>query len=61
MVGERAAQPLAAACQPELTHPADIPAFATYRDVGCPMAKNTSVGLGDHFEGFITHQIKAGR
>jgi len=25
------------------------------------MAKNTGVSLGDHFEGFITHQIKAGR
>ncbi len=25
------------------------------------MAKNTSVSLGDHFEVFITPQIKAGR
>jgi antitoxin ParD1/3/4 len=24
------------------------------------MAKNTSVSLGDHFEGFISHQIEAG-
>jgi antitoxin ParD1/3/4 len=25
------------------------------------MAKNTSITLGDHFEGFITHQIESGR
>ena len=25
------------------------------------MAKNTSITLGDHFEGFITTQIEAGR
>lgn len=25
------------------------------------MAKNTSVSLGDHFDGFITTQVKAGR
>lgn len=25
------------------------------------MAKNTSVSLGDHFEGFIAHQIETGR
>ncbi len=25
------------------------------------MAKNTSISLGDHFEGFISHQIEAGR
>ena len=25
------------------------------------MAKNTSISLGDHFEGFISEQIKAGR
>ena len=25
------------------------------------MAKNTSISLGDHFEGFITSQIKSGR
>ncbi len=25
------------------------------------MAKNTSVSLGDHFDGFITHQIENGR
>jgi len=26
-----------------------------------PMAKNTSITLGDHFEQFITQQIAAGR
>lgn len=25
------------------------------------MAKNTSVSLGDHFDGFIAHQIENGR
>jgi antitoxin ParD1/3/4 len=25
------------------------------------MAKNTSMTLGEHFDGFIAHQIKAGR
>ena len=25
------------------------------------MAKNTSMTLGDHFDGFIAHQIKIGR
>lgn len=25
------------------------------------MAKNTSIVLGDHFEGFIAHQVSAGR
>jgi len=25
------------------------------------MAKNTSISLGDHFDGFIAHQIESGR
>jgi antitoxin ParD1/3/4 len=25
------------------------------------MAKNTSITLGDHFDGFITHQLESGR
>ena len=25
------------------------------------MAKNTSISLGEHFDGFITHQIESGR
>ncbi|EKO3573690.1 type II toxin-antitoxin system ParD family antitoxin [Vibrio metschnikovii] len=25
------------------------------------MAKNTSITLGEHFDGFITHQIQSGR
>ena len=25
------------------------------------MAKNTSITLGDHFDGFIAHQIESGR
>lgn len=25
------------------------------------MAKNTSISLGDHFEGFVTRQIQSGR
>ncbi len=25
------------------------------------MAKNTSITLGEHFDGFITHQIECGR
>lgn len=25
------------------------------------MAKNTSITLGEHFDGFITHQIESGR
>lgn len=25
------------------------------------MAKNTSITLGEHFDGFIAHQIKSGR
>jgi antitoxin ParD1/3/4 len=25
------------------------------------MAKNTSISLGDHYEGFISRQIKSGR
>lgn len=28
---------------------------------GCVMAKNTSITLGDHFDGFITNQIQSGR
>jgi len=27
----------------------------------CVMAKNTSITLGDHFDGFITGQVKTGR
>ena len=25
------------------------------------MAKNTSISLGEHFDGFIAHQLKSGR
>jgi antitoxin ParD1/3/4 len=25
------------------------------------MSKNTSITLGDHFDGFVTYQIKSGR
>ena len=25
------------------------------------MAKNTSISLGEHFDGFITHQLQSGR
>ena len=27
----------------------------------CDMAKNTSITLGDHFDGFITGQVESGR
>ncbi len=29
--------------------------------VRCDMAKNTSITLGDHFDGFITGQVNSGR
>lgn len=29
--------------------------------LGCDMAKNTSITLGDHFDGFIANQIDTGR
>lgn len=29
--------------------------------MGYVMAKNTSISLGDHFDGFIAHQIESGR
>jgi antitoxin ParD1/3/4 len=27
----------------------------------CDMAKNTSISLGEHFDGFIAHQLESGR
>jgi antitoxin ParD1/3/4 len=32
-----------------------------YGEGGADMAKNTSIILGDHFESFISRQVKAGR
>jgi antitoxin ParD1/3/4 len=29
--------------------------------MGCNMAKNTSITLGDHFDGFISAQLESGR
>ena len=29
--------------------------------VGCNMAKNTSISLGEHFDDFIAHQLESGR
>lgn len=29
--------------------------------MGFGMAKNTSISLGEHFDGFIAHQLKSGR
>jgi antitoxin ParD1/3/4 len=44
-----------------LTNTARLPIFGIHWYRGLSMAKNTSISLGDHFEGFISHQIEAGR